>query len=232
VYVFLAGDGLVGGLAADADLEFSGEEPGDEFGTNLTCGDMDDDGKLDLMVSAPGSQALGSETGRAYVFLGADVPAGRNASLADAIYSGQQGNGDFGRDLTSADFNGDGFADLAVGAPRNSQGAIKNGRTYVFFGAETLEDRLSLSADVIYTGEEMDYSRFGSSLEVIDLDADGMADVISAALGNTGGGVGAGRVYVFEGTQLPADEDAYGDDLTLTGEAAESKFGSSISPGM
>jgi hypothetical protein len=232
VYVFFGGEGLAGGLAADADLEFSGEEPEDEFGTTLACGDMNADGKVDLMVSAPGSQALGSETGRAYVFLGASEPAGMNATLADAIYSGQQGNGDFGRDLTAADMNGDGFADLAIGAPRNSQGAIKNGRSYVFLGAETLEDGLSHSADVIYTGEEQDYCRFGSALEVIDMNGDGLADVISAALGSNGGGVGSGRVHVFDGVQDLHDEDAYGDDLTLTGEAAESKFGSSISPGM
>lgn len=232
VYVFLAGPDLSGGRGADADFAFTGEQPADQFGTSLASGDANGDSISDLMVGAPGSQALGSETGRAYALLGSTQPTGRNASLADAIYSGQQSNADFGRDLTCSDFNGDGFEDLAIGAPHNSFGANKNGRCYVFLGAEVLEDGLAHFADVIYTGEIENGDRFGSAIEVIDLNGDGLADMMSSAIGNCGGGLGAGRVYTFEGEQLPVDETAYQDDLTLTGEADEANFGSSISRGL
>lgn len=231
VHVFFAGPELSGGRAADADVIYTGEEPSDEFGSSLASGDMNGDGIADLMASAPGSQALGSETGRAYVFLGSTAPTGLNASVADGIYSGQQSNGDFGRDLTASDFNGDGLDDVAIGAPHNSFGATKNGRCYVFLGAPELEDGLAHFADLIYTGEFQNGERFGSSVEVIDLAADGLADVISAALGNSNGGIGSGRVYVFEGEQVPTDENAVDGDLTLTGEAPEGNFGSSISRG-
>lgn len=231
VHVYLGGEGLSGGTSDDADVVFSGEMPTDEFGTALASGDVNGDGIEDLMVTAPGSHALGSETGRAYVFLGSTSLVGANAADATAIYSGQQSNADFGRDVTTADMNGDGFADVSIGAPHNSFGANRNGRCYVFLGSQEPVDGLAHFADVIYTGELFSGERFGYSLEVIDLDGNDLSDTVSGAVGNDGGGASSGRVYVFEGSQTPVDTVAADDDLTLTGESDDSNFGSTISRG-
>lgn len=232
VYVFLSSAPITSGRASSASLVLSGEQPYDELGSSLGHGDVDGDGIQDLVVGAPGSQALGSEAGRAYLFLGSAQPTTRNAAQADAIYSGQQANADFGRAVTCADFDGDGYDDVAVGAPLNSFGANRNGRCFVFRGGIDPRDGLAHFADVIYTGEYLNLERFGSALEVIDLDGDGLADAVTSAIGNGAAGQGAGRVYVFQGDQNLEDRGATQDDVTITGEAAEANFGSSISRGM
>lgn len=232
VYVFRGNGALPSGSAALSDWMYTPEAPTDEFGTALACGDMNGDGLADLAVTAPGSYALGSETGRAYVFFGGSGTASRNGANADVIFSGQQGNGDFGRSAASADVNGDQFMDLVVSSPNASYGAVHNGRCFIFLGGATVHDELAGFADFILTGEAENGERFGSYAEMVDMDGDGMADVMSGATGNDAGGASAGRVYVFRGKSEPLDGDALtDDDVRVTGESENGQFGSSISRG-
>ncbi|RLA51018.1 MAG: hypothetical protein DRQ65_08350, partial [Gammaproteobacteria bacterium] len=111
-----------------------------------------------------------------------------------------------------------------------SFGAIHNGRCFVFLGGPTIHDELSTFADAILNGEPQNGERFGSYAEMVDLDADGIADLMSGATGNDAGGHSAGRVYVFLGDAQALDGDAAEDDhVRVTGEHENSKFGSSIS---
>ena len=232
VYVFRGTGALANGSAALSDAMFTPEAPTDEFGSALACGDINGDGFADLAVTAPGSYALGSETGRAYVFFGGSTLSNRNGAHADVIFSGQQGNGDFGRSAASADVNGDQFMDLVVSSPNASYGAVHNGRCFIFLGGETVHDELAGFADFILTGEAENGERFGSYSEMVDMDGDGMADVMSGATGNDAGGQSAGRVYVFRGKSDPLDGDALeDDDVRVTGESENGQFGSSISRG-
>lgn len=233
VYVFRGTGALANGSASEADWKYTPEAATDEFGSALTCGDMNGDGFADLAISAPGSYALGSETGRAYVFFGSDsASSDRNGADADVIFSGQQGNGDFGRSAAIADVNGDQYMDLIVSSPNASFGAVHNGRCFVFLGGPTVHDELANFADVILNGEEENGERFGSYAEMVDMDGDGLADLMSGATGNDAGGQSAGRVYVFRGKQQPVDGDAaQDDDVRVTGESEHGQFGSSISRG-
>jgi hypothetical protein len=227
VHVF-RGAGLTDRSADAADLRFRAEHGGDEFGTALACGDINGDGGDDLVVGAPYTDTLGSATGRVYVFLGGPAVVGGDAILADVVYTGQASNSDFGADLAVADLDGDGFDDVLVGSPRSSFGAQRNGRVFAFYGAEQPTDELSHFCDVIYTGEAIDGERFGSAVEVLDCDGDGLADLMSAAVGHADA---AGSVYVFRGAEVLWDTDAVDDDMTLTGESQGGNFGFSISHG-
>ncbi|MCB9915905.1 MAG: FG-GAP repeat protein [Planctomycetes bacterium] len=227
VHVFSgAGMHSVGRSAATWRLE--GEAYGDRFGSSITCGLLDGDGIEDLIVGAPRVDGQATDTGAVYTFLGGPGFHGGNAGLASAIYDGQLAYGRFGSELASADVNGDGHQDVMVGAPNASFGAIKNGRVYVFFGSDVLVDELSEYSDVIYTGESIEGGRFGSAIEVLDYDRNGVADLMSSALGL---GQAAGRVYVFRGADVLLDTEAVDDDLTLTGESEGGNFGFSISRG-
>lgn len=227
VHVF-GGEGLVDASADLSDFRFKAEHGGDEFGTALACGDIDGDGLEDLVVSAPYTNTLGSATGRVYVFRGGPTVVGGDAILADVIYTGQASNSDFGADLAVADIDGDGLDDVLVGSPRASFGAQRNGRVFAFYGAPEPTDELSHFCDVIYTGEAIDGERFGSAVEVLDCDGDGIADMMSSAVGHADS---AGRVYVFRGAEQLWDTDAVDGDMTLTGESQGGNFGSSISRG-
>jgi hypothetical protein len=98
-------------------------EAGDRFGASLTAGDLDGDGRGDLVVGAPGETIQGTpRAGAAYTFAGA-VGGVTPAQALDATRLGAlRADDGFGTALIARDFDGDGRADLAVGAPNGTPG--------------------------------------------------------------------------------------------------------------
>ena len=196
VYVF-------SGRTGETLYVFTGEAAEDIFGNAVaSAGDVNGDGFADLIVGAPMNNADGTIAGRAYVFSG---------QTGDIIYvfTGEGADDRLGWSVASAgDVNGDGFADLIVGAPQNNAGGLYAGRTYVFSGK---------TGDTIYvfTGEAGD--TFGVSVASAgDVNSDGIADLIIGAYLH--GGTNVGRAYVFSGQT--------GDTIhVFTGEAADDRLG-------
>ena len=91
-------------------------------------GDVDGDGRNDLYVSDWQNNARGFSTGRVYVYSGATGQ--RLLTLTgEAVQDG------FGTSASKAgDVDGDGRADLIVGAWQYSGGAIGGGRAYLYSG--------------------------------------------------------------------------------------------------
>lgn len=101
-------------------------EANDRFGGALTCGDFDADGRPDLAIGAPSEDVPNDEpdSGALHVLLGA--PTGLTAAgnqlwyrsllpIADASPDDAQER--FAGALAAGDFDGNGHADLAIGAP-------------------------------------------------------------------------------------------------------------------
>lgn len=217
------------GRADEAQLTLTGASNGDRFGYALACGDLNGDGFEDLVAGAPYAvTSTGQVVGRAYAFLGHEAFGSSSALDADATFSGQLTGTGFASELSSADVNGDGYGDLLIGAPFSTSVATWDGQIFAFFGGDVLLDQLAHQASVILTGAEEAGERFGSAVEVLDSDADGVADVMSGAAGHASL---AGRVHLFAGSETLADQGAESDDLTLTGEYENGNFGSSISRG-
>ena len=211
VYVlFLKADGTVkaeqkisdtsGGLTATLD-------DADSFGISLAgVGDVDGDGVVDLAVGAHRDDDGGSDRGAVYVlFLKADgtvraeqkisdTAGGLAATLDDADY--------FGRSVAGVgDVDGDGVADVAVGAYYDDDGGSERGAVYVLFlnadGTVRAEQKISDTAGGLAATLD-DADNFGVSVAGVgDVDGDGVADLAVGAHVDDDGGTDRGAVYVL-----------------------------------
>jgi hypothetical protein len=214
-YVYYGGPGA----DAVADLTVTGEAADDFFGLSVSgAGDVNGDGYADVIVGAWGNDAAGSEAGRAFVYYGGP---GADA-VADLTVTGEAASDFFGLSVSGAgDVNGDGYADVIVGATGNDAGGPDAGSAYVYYGGPGAD----AVADLTVTGAAV-FDQFGRSVSGAgDVNGDGYDDVIVGAWGNDAGGQDAGSAYVYYGGP-GADAVA---DLTVTGAAASNFFGHSVS---
>ena len=172
----------------DGSLLFALDTPNPDrmawFGTSLAVGDVNGDGKRDIAVGSPAE-----DVERVYVFSGA------NGSLLTTLNSPQAEAVGFGESVAVGDVGADGKGDIAVGAPTETVSAISGqGRAYVFSGASS---SLLFTLDSPHAAE---FSHFGSSLVVGDVNGDGKADItVGAPDEEVGGNQWQGRAYVFWG---------------------------------
>lgn len=202
---------------------------GGGFGSALVSADFDRDGYADLAVGEPYG-GLFPDEGRAYVYYGG--PSGfRSADLLGEAFGGTDpAPGDhFGASLATGDFNADGFADLAVGAPdKPLSGHPRAGVVVVDYGQSdgvTTQSTTSPGVREEWDEDSTDVpdraannERFGSSLVAGDVDGDGLEDLVVGISGEyvggiadtTGGKYQAGAVQPLRGTS--AGLTAQGED--------------------
>jgi hypothetical protein len=189
-------------------------------------GDLDNDGFADLALGA--HQFGDTETfsvGRVYVFSG-PVTGAQAAATADGIITGEFVNDMLGTSVAIVgDVNGDGFDDLAAGAPHGPIVFLDPGRAYVFFGPVT-GSVSAATADVILTGEA-DNDLFGTSVAPAgDVNGDGLADFLVGAEQTFNNG--PGKAYLFLGP-LQESASAATAAATFIGEVSKDSFGHSVS---
>ena len=198
-----------------ADVLIQGRDPYDRLGTGLTCGDLDADGIMDLVICATDADGPAndrSSAGEAYLILGrTSWPAVYDLAIEHPTVIYGEGKRDpwedakqFCEGMAIADFNGDGTDDLVISeAPGldRTETLDDTGRDYVFFGRTDWPasiDLLSESADItIYGPEAQALTRtFGG-----DLDADGIDELIATAWTTDApdGTESVGAVFVFHG---------------------------------
>ncbi|MCA9024786.1 MAG: FG-GAP repeat protein, partial [Planctomycetaceae bacterium] len=109
---------------------------------------------------------------------------------------------ELGTAVTSlGDLNGDGIADMAVGATGDDDGGTDRGAVYVLFmnsnGTVNSSQKISNTAGG-FTAVLDDGDNFGNSLTNLgDLDGDGVTDIAVGAIGDDDGGSDRGAVYIL-----------------------------------
>lgn len=111
VYVY---EGVEGGMATAPVRVITSYGRRDRFGRSLTLNDFNDDGLIDLAVGADGLDTGLADGGGISVYYG--IEDGFFTELPAIVLPSAYSYDNLGYSLTSCDFNGDGWVDLAAGA--------------------------------------------------------------------------------------------------------------------
>jgi hypothetical protein len=189
------------GLSTAPDWTAESNQPGAQFGFSVgTAGDVNGDGYADVIVGAnrfdvPNGTDL-VDAGQAFVYHGSAT--GLRTGAADWSTEGDHEYVNLGIAVgTAGDVNGDGYADVIVGAHHYDNGQEQEGRASAYLGSPT---GLSTSADWTIEGNQV-RAHLGVSVGTAgDVNGDGYADVIVGANDYDDDQTDEGRVYVFHGS--------------------------------
>ena len=244
-------------ILAGAGYRYTPETPGD-FAPSATgatgstwlasIADLNGDLMPEIITGSPGSDDKAVDAGRVYVTFGTATPGG-SGSLGDTtseiIIDGGRAGDHAGAAVGSiTDLNGDGRAEILVGAPLVENGTkVDAGAAYVLWGKAVaggidLLDPASGAGNgigYIIKGEAAGDHAGGALASIADLngDASHLAEVVVGAAGNDAGGVDAGAAYVVWGkasdgavnlTTVAAGTGGF----RLTGQAAGDAAGTAL----
>jgi ribosomal protein L35AE/L33A len=216
--------GSASGVLAAPTRVLEGAAAGDYFGISVaSAGDVNGDGYADLVVGAPYADPSGRmEAGTASVFHGsASGVLAAPAQVLESVYE----RGQFGYSVASAgDVNGDGYADIVVGANIAAPSGRRNaGAASVFHGSAS--GVLAAPTRVLEGAAAGD--GFGVSVASAgDVNGDGYADLVVGAYGaSPSGRMQAGTASVFHGS---ASGVLAAPTRVLEGAAAGDGFGVSV----
>ncbi|MBU1919012.1 FG-GAP repeat protein [bacterium] len=190
----------------EASVRFLGDNSGDNAGSDaaMNC-DINNDGYQDILIGADNTDHdSGIDSGSAYLFFGPigspDEQIEINLSNADVIFFGEAPGDNAGNAVAcNHDINDDGYDDILIGAPMETNGG--KGKVYLIHGREAnhFDPNTSLaSADLSFIGNESG-GYFGNTLSFAgDVNADGFEEILVSAYYEDNGAItNAGAAYLI-----------------------------------
>lgn len=183
--------GLAGGISWSAESDQASASMGNSVSW---AGDVNGDGYSDVIVGANVYDNGEANEGRATIYPGSAL-----GLLPVAIWTAEsdQAQASYGIEVSGAgDVNGDGYADVIVGASRHDS-PLDGGKAYVYFGG-ALGPNTTL--DWTQNGSSA-FEIYGYSVSAAgDVNGDGYSDVIVGAYWAENGQSDEGRAYVYNGS--------------------------------
>lgn len=147
---------------------------------------MNGDGMPDIYASDWSANANGPGAGRVYVHSGAD-------GSRMTVLSGEARGDGFGIGAADAgDVDGDGHADLVIGAWQHRGAAPSGGKVYLYSGRD-------FSLLRVWTGQVMGETFGFDATGMGDVDGDGYGDVLLTSAWSAINGARSGRMFVLSG---------------------------------
>ncbi len=211
------------------DVTRSGAAASDAAGTKVSFGgDIDGDGDDELLIAATGAS---SGAGRVYVVNGPPIYnlALSSSSAYARYYTGVAADDTLGTALAGGvDLDGDGYDDLALGAPGTTCGTA-----YVITGpALPASATLSTSAyDAALTGIDGGDEAGDALAGVQDQDGDGYPELLVGATRGSSVKYSSGDVYLVEAPLSTISLDDTSVDYTWGGSYSSERIGSAVASG-
>jgi hypothetical protein len=243
-------DDLPAILRQDRGFRIDGAAADDWAGYPVSGGgDVNGDGIDDVLVGAAIADGAGRDNaGAAYVIYGAVTP--HDVDLAALSpdegfrIEGESANDNAGGSVAGAgDVNGDGFADVVVGAPHTvHHGRENSGTAYVVYGSANPSNldlaTLTPTRGFRIYGQQTVTETAASVAGARDLNRDGLDDVIVGAAfarnrnTDSSGAFGSGSAYVVYGSREAEDLDLASLDsargFRIDGAASDDLAGGSV----
>lgn len=168
---------------------------GSRYGAAVsTAGDVNGSGYSSVVVGAPTYSNGQASEGAAYVYHGSN---GGTGLVHNTLLEPNLANALFGTSVAGVgDVNGNGFYDLAIGAPGWASGQAGEGATFVYYGTGagiTAVGMQTVQPNVV--GAQLGYD----VNEAGDVNGDGYADIVIGVPQLTNGQANEGRLYIVEG---------------------------------
>ncbi|RPE42247.1 FG-GAP repeat protein [Streptomyces sp. Ag109_O5-1] len=197
------------------NIVYQGASPTPEFERVLptggrhqvAVGDVNGDGHDDLIVSVTPGDVTGADGGSVRAYLGgpdgvSTTPQATITQDSPGVPGSSVGQNWFGDSLSVADVNGDGYADVAVGAPHEAVGAVRQAGTVTLLRGSAAgltgvgATRYTQNTPGVPDSDE-NTDLFGSAVRLADLNGDHRADLAVGAQHENGG---RGAVWSLRGS--------------------------------
>ena len=213
--------GGAGAFDTTPDAQLESNQASAELGTSVAgAGDVNGDGFADVIVAARFYDNGQTDEGAAFIYFGG---VGAFDTTFDARVESNQPDAELGNSVAGAgDVNGDGFADVIVGAYPYDNGQTDEGAAFVYFGgAGAFDTAPDAQLESNQASAALGWSVAGAG----DVNGDGFADVIvGASLYDNGQDAegagfvnfgGAGAFNLTPDAQLESNQDGAGMGISV-----------------